>query len=86
MQMLVEEKDCLDNHLMIWPKDQGGTRELQDYIRRLDSIREAGNFSQLAWKQSRKVEDLKSYTHKDRRSCDSLYTAQRPSIWPSRGI
>jgi hypothetical protein len=48
MQMLVEERDCLGNHLMIWPKEQGGTRELQDYIRRLDSIREAGNFSQLA--------------------------------------
>ncbi|KAH7418764.1 hypothetical protein BKA64DRAFT_635883 [Cadophora sp. MPI-SDFR-AT-0126] len=39
-QMLVDVKDHFDNPFMAMSKGQGGLRQLQDYIRRRDSIRE----------------------------------------------
>lgn len=50
--MLVEGRNCLGNPLMIWPKHQGGLGEVRDYVRRRDSIREAGNLYELTEKQS----------------------------------
>ena len=37
--MLIEAKDFSDKPLMIWPKHQGGLRELRHQIRRRDLIR-----------------------------------------------
>jgi len=38
--MLVDAADCFGNPLMICSKHQGGLRQLQDYVRRRDLIRE----------------------------------------------
>jgi hypothetical protein len=52
IQMLVDVRDYFGNPLMIWSKHQGGLRQLQDYVRRRDLIREQGELYRTTEKES----------------------------------
>ena len=52
LQMLVNVRDHFGNPLMIWSKHQEGLRQLQDYVRRRDLIREQGELYRTTKKES----------------------------------
>lgn len=56
--MLVEDRDCFGNPLMIWPKHQGGLGERRDYIRRRDLIREKEKLYCTTDNQSKEEDDV----------------------------
>ncbi|KAH8586108.1 hypothetical protein B0O99DRAFT_645359 [Bisporella sp. PMI_857] len=55
IQMLVEERDCLDNPLIVWSKHQGRLGELRDHLRRRDLIREKEKLYSIIEKHNREA-------------------------------
>ena len=50
--MLVDVRDHFDNPFMVMSKGQGGLRQLQDHIRRCDSIRKQEEIYRATEKES----------------------------------
>ena len=51
--MLVDVRDYFGNPIMIGSKHQGGLRQLQDYVRRRDLIREQEEICRTTEKESK---------------------------------